>query len=81
MPKLTCACGRGIPYGEIPCSNEWLFVSDFEFEAFSGTVEAEAIYRMMKSFLKCPDCGRLWVFWNGYQEAAQEFVPGPSVIG
>lgn len=77
MPGITCACGTQISYGEIPCANEWLFLSDPDFEKLTGQVDAEAIYRAMKSFLRCPRCGRLWVFWNGYGEPPQEFLPGP----
>jgi hypothetical protein len=69
-----------LPYGDIPCPNEWLFISDADYDAFFGQVDAEAIYRAMKSFLNCPECGRLWVFWNGYQGVAQEFVPA-SLLG
>jgi hypothetical protein len=76
MPALHCKCGRWISYGEIPCKDEWVFMSDVEYDAFSGKVDAEDVYRSMKSFLKCPDCSRLWFFWDGYQNAPQEFLPG-----
>lgn len=75
MPTLNCACGHRISYSAIPSPDEWLLISDVEFDSFSGMVDAEDIYRAMKSLLKCPVCGRLWVFWNGYQDVAQEYVP------
>jgi hypothetical protein len=75
MPGIQCTCGERISYGEIPCPHEWLFVSDKQFEEFSGQIDAEEVYRTMRSFLRCPSCGRLWVFWNGFQNAAEEFVP------
>ncbi len=77
MPGLSCSCGHRISYGEIPCRDEWLIISDVVFDAFTGAVDAEELYRAMRSILKCPICGHLWVFWDGYQEAAQEFVPRP----
>jgi hypothetical protein len=78
MPGLDCSCGHRISYGEIPCKDEWLLISDVDFDGFSGPVEAEDVYRAMRSLLKCPVCNRLWVFWNGYQDVAQEFIPVPK---
>jgi uncharacterized protein with PIN domain len=75
MPGLKCACGVSISYGEIPCKNEWLFISDVDYDSFSGQVDTERIYRAMHSFLRCPTCRRLWVFWGGYQDIAEEFLP------
>jgi len=46
MPSFTCKCG------EIPCPDEWLFISDVEFDKFSGSVDAEEIYKAMKSLIK-----------------------------
>ena len=75
MPKLRCDCGDVMRYGDIPCPNEWLFISDTEYDAFSGVVDAEELYRAMKSFLRCPNCGRLWVFWNGFASAPEGYRP------
>jgi hypothetical protein len=75
MPGLDCSCGNRIPYGDIPCQDEWLIISDADFDSFSGQVDTEELYRAMKSILRCPVCGHLWVFWNGYQDVAQEFIP------
>ncbi len=66
MPSLLCKCEHKIQYGAIPCPDEWLFISDEGYDQFSGDVNAEEIYRAMSSFLKCPNCGRLWVFWEGF---------------
>jgi hypothetical protein len=79
MPGLDCKCGHRIAYGEIPCEDEWLFISDVDFDKISGMVNSEELYRSMHSFLKCPVCGRLWVFWNGYKEPAEEYLPGSVV--
>jgi len=75
MPSLTCGCGKILHYGEIPCPNEWLFISDVEFDKFSGTVDAEEIYKAMKSLIKCSRCGTMWFFWNGFQAEPQQYVP------
>lgn len=75
MPGLTCSCGHRINFGEIPCKDEWLFISDVAFDAIVGDVDAEELYRRMRSFLRCPACGSLWVYWNGYEGEPQKFVP------
>jgi len=75
MPSITCGCGEILRYGEIPCQNEWLLISDVEFDKFSGKVEAEEVYQAMKSLIKCPSCGAVWIFWNGFQVEPQEYVP------
>ncbi len=75
MPSLTCGCGEIVNYGEIPCPNEWLFMSDVEFDKLSGLVDVEEIYKAMKSLIKCPRCGMMWFFWNGFQAEPQQYVP------
>jgi hypothetical protein len=74
MPSLMCKCSKRISYGEIPCQDEWLLVSDVEFDRFTGQVDAEAIYGAATSLLKCPSCERLWVFWNGFQSPPFEYA-------
>jgi len=75
MPNLTCGCGEILQYGEIPCTNEWLLISDVEFDKFSGLVDAEEIYKAMKSLIKCTRCGTIWLFWDGFQAKPQPYVP------
>jgi len=75
MPSLTCRCGEILHYGEIPSKNEWLLISDVEFDKFSGTVDAEEIYKAMKSLIKCSRCGTIWFFWNGFQAEPQQYIP------
>ncbi|HIE02855.1 MAG TPA: hypothetical protein EYP59_21665, partial [Thiotrichaceae bacterium] len=75
MPSLTCGCGEIVNYGEIPCSNEWLLMSDIEFDQFSGQIDVEEIYKAMKSLIKCPQCGAIWLFWNGFQAEPQRYMP------
>ena len=78
MPSLTCRCGEILHYGEIPCPNELLFISDVEFDKFSGSVDAEEIYKIMKSIIKCQNCSTMWFFWNGFQAEPQQYVPQPK---
>ena len=79
MPKLLCRCGEVLSFGAVPCPIEWRVISDTKFEQFSGLVDAELLYRATDVMLRCPVCGRLWVFWNGHEEPA-EYVPD-GVVG
>jgi len=77
MPKLLCRCSEVLRYGDIPCPIEWRVISDVEFDRFSGQVDAEDVYRATQTVLRCPRCGRLWVFWND-KDDPQEYVPGAT---
>ena len=67
MPGIQCKCGNIIKIGEIPNPSEWLFISDVEYDKYSGNIEAEDLYLAMKRFLLCNRCGRIWVYWEGNQ--------------
>jgi len=67
MPKLRCNCDFIIPLGEIPSPNQYLIISDMEYDKFEGQVDAEAVYNVMKLVVKCPNCSRLHIFWNGFE--------------
>lgn len=75
MPKMLCTCGEVLRWGEIPNPIEWLMIADGDFDRFRGPVEAEEIYRAMTHLLRCPRCGRIWVFWEGFAAAPEEYVP------
>lgn len=75
MPKVRCNCGNDIKIGEIPNRNEWLLISDEEYDKFSGLIDSEILYRDMKSLLVCPNCKRLLVFWNGIQSDPTVYAP------
>jgi hypothetical protein len=77
MPKLACKCGEFISYSDIPSPFEWLLISDVDFDAFRGLVNAEDIYKTMTHALLCPRCKRLWILWNGFGELAEEYAPVP----
>lgn len=79
MPSMDCACGHRISFGEIPCKDEWLVIADVDFDAITGPVDAEDLYRRMKRFLKCPSCGRMWFFWDGFSSSPQEYLPVPAL--
>jgi len=75
MPKLRCQCEVIINYGEIPCKDEWLMISDTSFDRYDGFVNAEGLYDDLLHALKCPNCGRLHIFWDGFQNLPQTYKP------
>lgn len=84
MPTMMCACGHMLSFTPIPCEIEWLLIRDTEFDELSsaqGDVDAEDIYRRMKSLLRCPECDRLWVFWDGFGEPPHQYVRAESSSG
>jgi hypothetical protein len=75
MPSFFCKCGERILDGQIPQPNEWLLMSDVEYGTYSGMIDAEQLYLAMKSMLLCPQCGRVWIFWNDYQQPPTCYSP------
>ncbi len=73
MPSMTCKCGNRIIYGEIPCHDELLLISDVAFDRFVGKVDAEEVYRSMSHALHCPGCSRLWVYWDGFSNPPSSY--------
>ena len=67
MPKLVCKCNNVINFSGIPCEHQWLFMSDVEYDYYSGKIDTDDLYNKFKMFLKCDNCGRLWVFWESDQ--------------
>lgn len=74
MPMLKCVCDQIIHYGEIPCQDEWLMISDVKFDKFSGSTDSETIYKQMTHLLKCPNCCRLHIFWDGFGNPPQVYL-------
>jgi hypothetical protein len=66
MPSIACRCGEVLKFGEIPNSIEFLFISDVQFDGFGRNIDSESLYRSMRSILCCPNCRRLWFFWDGF---------------
>jgi hypothetical protein len=81
MPNMPCKCGHVIGFGEIPNPNEWNMISDVEYDRFSGKIDAEELYRSMKSLLICANCKRLWIYWKGFEHSPVSYIlegPGDS---
>ena len=66
MPSVTCQCRNRIDLGAIPNPNEYLLISDDDYDKYSGVVDTELLYSAFIHILKCPECERLIVFWGGF---------------
>ena len=75
MPGIECKCGKKLDYGKIPNPIEWLMISDEAYDSYAGMIDSEILYQDMKSILKCSDCGRLWVFWDGFKGDPACYTP------
>ena len=75
MPSIMCNCGESLRYGEIPNPNEWLVISDVDYDDYCGDINSEALFREMKHFLKCPGCDRLWIYWDGFGSKPRSYLP------
>jgi len=74
MPKYQCKCGITINLSEIPSPNQFMIISDVEMDQFTGSVESEDVYRSMKIVANCPNCHRLHIFWEGFNENPSTYV-------
>lgn len=68
MPKIRCVCDYVISLSEIPSPNQYLMISDVEMDNYEGEVDVEQLYMAMKIVVKCPNCGRLHIFYNGFDK-------------
>lgn len=75
MPGIKCICNNIIRYGEIPNPNEMLMISDIDFDKHYENINTEELYKEMKSILICNVCGRLWVYWDGFQSDPKSYLP------
>jgi hypothetical protein len=74
MPEVQCKCGNIIKTGEIPNSNEWLFISDVEYDNYTENIDVEDLYLAMKRFLVCNQCERIWIYWEGNQKTPVSYI-------
>lgn len=66
MPKIRCVCDYVISLSEIPNPNQYHMISDISFERyFDIAIKAEELYNEMKIVVRCSNCERLHVFYNG----------------
>jgi hypothetical protein len=79
MAKWMCTCGETMQSsGPIPNPAEWLLVSDTDFDAFTGLVQADDVYANLTHSFRCPTCDRMHVFWIGFDNEPIVFAPEPQ---
>jgi hypothetical protein len=76
MARFRCVCGEVIvTSGQIPNPVEWHCLSDQDFEAYSGVVQAEDIYSQSTLMYRCPSSDHLWFFWKGIEHPPVLYAP------
>jgi len=76
VAKFKCPCGEIIRMsGDIPNSEEWLFISDQDFDAVEAAGDPIERYLSFKSLFRCSGCGRVWIFWDGFEAEPTQYVP------
>lgn len=73
--KTHCRCGELLRWSQIPNPIEWVFMSDAKLIQLPDTVDYVALVGELNRFLKCPSCGRLVVFWNGFGQDPEFYLP------
>jgi hypothetical protein len=53
--------------GEIPNPLEWHLTSDQGLEDFWESDNFEGLQPVARPVFLCPVCGRIWVYWDGYE--------------
>lgn len=76
MPNVLCRCRKIIPLGEIPCANQWMIIADTDItekDWESNSLRMEELYKRMKIMVKCPECKRLYIYWNGFDKEPEVY--------
>lgn len=76
MAKFKCVCGETISTsGLMPNPNEWRVLSDADFDAFEGLIQAEDVYQAATIIFRCPVSDHLWIYWRGFDQPPSLYSP------
>lgn len=79
MARFRCVCGEVIvASGPIPNPIEWRCLSDQDFYASSGLIQAEDVYTQSTIMMRCPTSDHLWFFWKGFDQPPTLYAPRVS---
>jgi hypothetical protein len=82
MAKWLCVCGQVIrSSGNIPNPQEWLLLSDAEFEAFDQPIPTHELYLKARHVYRCPVSDHLWIFWDGPEGPPRLYAPAAFLPG
>jgi hypothetical protein len=73
MPGYLCKCDVRMDYTEIPAACSYYLVEDAAVDIQEDITTHQAAWTDLKNVLRCPACGRLWIFWNGMALAPTEY--------
>ncbi|GMU25073.1 MAG: hypothetical protein AMXMBFR13_51440 [Phycisphaerae bacterium] len=74
MPSYLCKCSKRIDYTKIPADASYHLVADEDVDILEDIVTHTAQWQKGIQVLRCPQCDRLWVFWQGFGSAPTEYV-------
>ena len=67
MPKVICICCEIINLSDIPSSNQLLMIEDVKYDKYFDSINAEELYKEMTLVVRCPNCKRLYIYVNGFE--------------
>ena len=50
-----------------------MIISDDDYEKFDNPIDSVKLYLKMTMLVKCPVCGRIYIYWNGFNEEPEVF--------
>lgn len=73
MPSYLCKCGTRIDYTDIPAAASYKVIGDADVDVDD---ELDMSFRSdrSKEALLCANCGRFWIFWNGFHNPPTEYM-------
>jgi len=67
MPKIRCICDTVINLSVIPCPHKLMIISEKSYFNYPENIEWDSLYSEMNIVVKCPECGRLHIFGDGFE--------------
>jgi hypothetical protein len=81
MAKYLCVCGEEIrTSGDIPNPIEWLYISDVDYDDYSGMVDRQEPYRAFGHAFVCPRSGHIWIFKEGFDGDPTGYAPLENAV-
>lgn len=77
MSSLLCKCDEIIDLSRIPSPNRYWFLNDNEYMNILNAIdEKQKIFSYDDAIMvvKCPSCGRIWIFNKSYEENPRSYL-------
>jgi hypothetical protein len=59
----------------IPCPDQWNIINDIKYDSFPEMIESSNLLDAMDLMFKCPNCERIWIYWNGFGNEPIVYIP------